>query len=712
MIRHAKSITALTLIGALSACGALTQRPGEKLPLKLLEVPPPPQEPEQAAGETAPPAKPALQEAEITLGTGQTIRPPSQPRPPRKPGNYTLNFDDADLGEVAKVILGDILKTNYVLSPRAAGKITLQTTRPLNREEVLPALELVLRMNGLALVKKGDFYWIGPLAEASKGAPLSVAGRTLPPGFQVRIYPLRYIGVKSLEKILPPLLSPKALLYADPVRNLLLVAGTSDELTAADEVVRTFDVNFLKGMSVGLFPLHNLDAETLRADLESVLGKKVLEDDSILRLIPIDRLNALMVITRQPEYLQLAQTWINRLDRAVSEEAGSVHVYRAQNVDAKKLAETLNQIFTGNTQAPKTQVAPGRRKVTLKGRSRPQTTARRTQTPLRIIADEPNNALIIIASQEQYREIEKVIKDLDRLPLQVLIDASIIEVTLTDDLQYGLEWFAQNKLPKQHSTAGFSSNGLNLGDAAKTALLNSLAPGFSYVWQSKSQDIGIILKAAAEKGKLNVISSPSLMVLNNHEATITVGEQISLQTSQATNTATSGNNPIITATFQQRDTGVQLKIKPRVNTGGLVIMELDQKVDDIGRRLEGSPNPNIIQRQIKSTVAVKNGDTLVLGGLIKDNRNKSRSGIPFLYKLPLIGHLFGTTTENINRTELVVLITPRVVENRRDAFAVTNEFRLRLKELYQTPEEYLKQPSQPRREPEPATPAAKPGSAG
>ncbi|BCX89298.1 general secretion pathway protein D [Methylomarinovum tepidoasis] len=703
MIRHVKSITALTLIGALAACESLTHRPGEKLPLELLEVPPvPPETSENPSKAGASPLEPPLKEAEITLGTGQTIRPPSHPRPSRKPGKYTLNFDDADLGEVAKVILGDILKVNYVLSPRAAGKITLQTTRPLNREEVLPALELVLRMNGLALVKKGDFYWIGPMDEATQGAPLSLTGSNLPPGFQVRIYPLRYMEVESIQKILQPLLGPKSLLYTDPVRNLLLVAGTSAELSATDEVVRTFDVNFLKGMSVGLFPLHNLDAETLSADLEKALGKKVLQDASLLRLIPIDRLNALMVITRQPEYLQLAQTWIKRLDRAVSEETGSVHVYRVQNMDAKKLAETLNQIFTGKTQVPRTQVAPGSRRVTLKGRNQPQSSARRTQTPLRIIADEPNNALIIIANQEQYREIEKVIKDLDRLPLQVLIDASIIEVTLSDDLKYGLEWFAQNKLPKKYSNTGYSTDGLNLGDAAKTALLNALAPGFSYVWQSKSQEIGVILQMAAQQGKLNVVSSPSLMVLNNHEATINVGDQISLQTSQATNTGSSGTNPIITATYQQRDTGVQLKIKPRVNTGGLVIMDLEQKVDDIGRQLPGNPNPTIIQRQITSTVAVKDGDTLVLGGLIKDNRDQSQDGIPWLYKLPIIGHLFGTTTERIKRTELVVLITPRVVRNRHDAFVLTNEFRLRLKELYQTPAEYLKQPPKRRRSPKPA----------
>jgi len=639
---------------------------------------------------------------EIRSARGKLFSPPRLLPEPKTEGKYTLNFDDADLGEVIKVVLGDILRKNYVLSPKAGGKITLQTTRPLHRDEVLPALELVLRMNGLALVKKQGFYWVGPDSEATSGAPLSAPGAKAPPGYQVRIFPLHYVGVKSMEKILEPILPPKAMLYSDPARNLLVIAGTASELASIERTIKVFDVNYLQGMSVGLYPLHNLDPDTLTEDLKHALGEKIMgEDESLIRLLPIKRLNALMVITPQPEYLKLAQNWISRLDRAIFENSGTVHVYRAQNVDAVKLAETLNQIFTGLKPQAAVTLAPGLKKGAVSSKSTgTKKPARLTRfTPkdnknIRIIADEPNNALVIIADQEDYRSIERVLKQLDRMPLQVLIDASIIEVTLSDELEYGLEWFAQNKIPNKFSTTGFSNSGLDLGNAAKTALLNSLAPGFTYVWQSSSQDIGVILHAAANNNKLNVISSPSLMVLNNHEATIVVGDQISLQTSATTNTGSSGSNPLVTQTFQQRDTGVQLKIKPRVNAGGLVIMDLEQKVDDVGAVQPGSNNPTIIQRQINSTVAVKNGDTLVLGGLIKDNRNQSATGIPWLYKIPWIGKLFGVNNQKFNRTELVVLITPKVIKNRRDVYEVTNEFKKRLKGLYEQPEKYLMKPNQ------------------
>ncbi len=702
MMRSAVSILIMSIIFlGLTSCHMIPPRPGEKIPLELAKVTEiPAEEPPPALPEKEEVSQP-LTEPEIRPGTGIFIHPPRISPKTRKAGTYSLNFDDADLNEVAKVILGDILKLNYVISPKARGRVTLQTTRPLRRDEVLPTLEMALRMNGLAIVQKNGFYWIGPAAEATTGAPLSIPGKPIPPGYQIRIFPLHYIGVDSMKEILKPTLPPKALLYADTVRNLLMVAGTADELAAVQETVNSFDINYLKGMSVGLYPLYNLDAETLSEDLKAALGEKILSKDSaLLRILPIKRLNAVMVITAQPDYLQLADTWIKRLDRALVETSGSVHVYRAQNVDAVKLAETLNQIFTGLKPEAALTIAPGLKKTTVTSKSKQPgrkithlTT--REGKDIRIIADEPNNALIIIADQENFRSIERVIKQLDRLPLQVLIDASIVEVTLTDDLRYGLEWYAQNQLPKKHSVTGFTNDGLNLTDAAKEAMLNTLAPGFTYVWQSSSQDIGVILHAASENGKLNVISSPSLMVLNNHEAKIVVGDQISLQTAQSTNTGTSGDNPIVTNTFQQRDTGVQLTIKPRVNSGGLVIMELEQKVDDVGRTREGSPNPDIIQRQITTTVAVKDGDTLVLGGLIKDNRSETKSGIPILHRIPWIGNLFGTTNDTFKRTELVVLITPRVVENRRDAYDITNEFKQRLRELYQSEEHPEKAPPPP-----------------
>ncbi|MGR9116559.1 MAG: type II secretion system protein GspD, partial [Gammaproteobacteria bacterium] len=292
------------------------------------------------------------------------------------------------------------------------------------------------------------------------------------------------------------------------------------------------------------------------------------------------------------------------------------------------------------------------------------------------IADETNNTLVIVSTAQEYSVIRKVIEQLDVMPLQVLIDATIVDVTLTDDLQYGIEWSITH-----------DNGGMNIIDSFGGAAAAAFTGGLSYSFISNSEDIQAILRAQASKGNLNVISSPSLMVLNNQEASIQVGNEISLRTSQNTPlTGSISDNSTLVQTNQltQRKTGVKLKVKPRVNAGGLVIMEITQSVED-PKTTSSSPggNPDILTREITSAVAVHSGETLVLGGLIKENNDNSKTGIPFLHELPLIGPLFGGTTYNKLKTELVVLITPRVVTSKLEARAVSDEFKRKLTGIYQ-----------------------------
>jgi general secretion pathway protein D len=302
---------------------------------------------------------------------------------------------------------------------------------------------------------------------------------------------------------------------------------------------------------------------------------------------------------------------------------------------------------------------------------------------VRIVADPSNNALIITARAQDYKEIESVIKELDVLPLQVMIDATIAEVLLTDNLRYGIKWYFQQ---------GSNAEGL-LGGAGRSVMDNVTeglkAYAFSYSLVALGKDVRVLLSAEANKNKVNILSSPSLMVLNNQEATIKVGDQVPILTNQVgslTGTGISVTTPGLTTVsgIQYRDTGVLLTIRPRVNAGGLVIMDLAQAVDDVKEQVSGGINsPTITQRQIKSSVAVNNGETLVLGGLIKENISNNRTGIPLLHDLPLIGDLFGQTDKKLDRTELVILLTPRVVESRSKARDITNEFRRKLTGLYE-----------------------------
>jgi len=282
---------------------------------------------------------------------------------------------------------------------------------------------------------------------------------------------------------------------------------------------------------------------------------------------------------------------------------------------------------------------------------------------IRIIADERNNALVILATAAEYRMIEATLKRLDIVPLQVLIEVTIAEVTLTDDLKYGLQWF------------------FNLGDSSftfstlSTGAVSSAFPGFSYLFSAG--DAGAVLNALTEITDVRVISSPQLMVLDNQTARLQIGDQVPIATQSSVSTIT--DNPPIVNTIQFRDTGVILEVTPRVNASGLVVLDVLQEVSDVVETTTSDLNsPTIQQRSIQSTVAVQSGDTIALGGLIRDREEESVSGIPILSAIPILGNLFKTTQNIVRRTELLVLITPRVVRDRREALDVTEELRRRL----------------------------------
>jgi len=475
----------------------------------------------------------------------------------------------------------------------------------------------------------------------------------------------------------------------------MLLAGTASELARAMEMVNAFDIDVMKGRSFGLFPLQNVDAAKIIEELEQVFQQKSgATGQGFFQFMAIERLNSILAITQQSKYLQDIGSWVFRLDKANTSAGGGVIVYKVQHAEAVKLAETLNEIFSQNSQKNSTaSVAAGRKtvQITNKDKKQTKTTKKLATTSLsdvgdvKIIADEDNNALIIMATAQDYSVVQRVIKQLDVMPLQVLIDATIVEVALDDELQYGIKWFFEHS-DGQH--AG-DSGGIGLASTAASLALAgatggaSTAAGFGYGFVSNSGDIKAVLNAESVKGNINIISSPSLMVLNNKEASIQVGEEKSLRTSESTNTSGGADSAIVTNTIQQRKTGVTVNVKPRVNANGLVIMEIEQSVEDFGQGDGTNGNPDILTREIKSSVAVQSGETIVLGGLISEKNSYAKGGIPFLHDLPLIGPLFGTTSKGKEKTELVVLITPRVVKSRLDAKLVTDEFKRKLSGIYE-----------------------------
>ena len=609
-------------------------------------------------------------------------------------GKFSLNFEDAALSAVVKVILNDLLNESYMMNPKVTGKVTLQTSRPLTRDELLPTLELLLQVNNAALLRDKTLYRIEPLTEALQGAVsprLARGGKNLPAGYQVRIMPLAYIGVEEMQEILKPIVSPKAVVRADPARNLLMLAGTGNELDYIKETIDIFDVDYMQGMSFGIFPLNNVDTETIKKELDEIFDSASGNPlAGMFKLMPIERLNALLVITPQASYLDQIKRWIVRLDKANSQAGGGAIVYRVQHIKATDLAGTLNEIFSGGGENKhrEASVAIGRQAVEISNRNKKSTSNKKTPraagrntvtnisgiSDVKFIADEPNNAIIIVATAQQYETIRNVIKQLDVMPLQVLIDATIIAVTLDDKTDYGVTWSLE------HGDAG---DGTGLGVVGLTGAAAS--GGFSYAITRTIGNLKVDIEAAASKNNINVLSSPSLMVLNNQQATIKVGDQVPIRTSQSTPTSGGADtNPIQTSSIEMRDTGVTLTVTPRVNAGGVVIMDIEQSVDDASdNKVSGIDSPTITQRSIKSSVAVHSGETIVLGGLMSNTTSDNKSGIPFLMDIPYLGSLFSQTTRSNKKSELIVLLTPRVLANRADARLVTREYKQKLSGIFE-----------------------------
>jgi general secretion pathway protein D len=636
-------------------------------------------------------------------------------------GKVTLNFANAEIRDVIDIVLGDTLGLNYIIDPGVQGTVTVRTSQPMSRADVIPALENILALSGVALTLVGGTYMVVPQdMAAGLSTPLvSPADRQLARGYGINIIPLSYASASAMQEILEPFVAPGSL-RADSARNLLIYSGSGADARDLIEMVKVFDVDWMRGMSFALFPVQVADPKTLVADLETVFlqegGSPV---EGLIRFVPVERLSAVLAISPRSIYLDRAQTWIERLDRGVEGAGRRIFVYYVENVRAADLADILGQVFEGRA-APsreerRASLAPGLTPVELQSEQRAaqpegvaegaeatpsparvrQTAAREAgvgqavgglleESDIRIIADETSNSVLILSTAAEFRMIEATLKKLDVLPLQVLIEATIAEVGLNDQLRYGLQWFFES--------GDFEAS---LTQAASGAV-DAILPGFNFI-ADFSSEARVVLSALTEITDVKVISSPSLMVLDNQSARLQVGDQVPVATAALTTaeSITVTGDTSIRSEIQLVDTGVILEVTPRVNPGGLVTMEVSQEVSTaVPTTTSDLESPTIQQRQIESVVAVQSGDTVALGGLIIDEDSEAVTGVPLLSDIPILGNLFKTTTETNRRVELLVLITPRVVQSRIDNQKITDELRQRLRAI-EPLEQKIKRQDQP-----------------
>jgi general secretion pathway protein D len=684
-------------------------------------------------------------QAEVQPGSGKFIDEQaarmSIASPPSVEGQITFNFENQPIQAVVQAILGSLLKENYTIAPNVTGNVTFSTSKPITPEQAMPILQMLLSWTNNTMVHKEGRYEVVPVKDAIPG---NLTPRIAPPniakGYEVRVFPLKYIAATEMQKLLKPYAKTEAVVSADNARNMIVMAGTASELANYQRSIDVFDVDWLKGMSVGVYSLRNMDVAKIMPELDKIFGATGESPlAGMFRFIPMDTTNSIVVITPQKDYLKQAETWLYRLDIGVGENGTQLYVYDVKNVKAVELSDHLNAIYTGRTSTKSStsgNVAPGLRPTSIGGfnagaggmsgsnypgqqqqskslaatgananASNVSTTgtgapaaAGQKESDIRITPIEENNQLLIMATPGEWDSIVSAIHRLDISPLQVQIEAKILEVTLDGDLQFGVQWWLAGLINSNTGTNG-SSTGFtydprfqgNPADRHRSSLGGQAPPspagatGLFYSFLNK--DFQVALSALQTNGNTKVLSTPSMVVLNNQEAQITVGTQVPVVSTSIlgiTGVAGTTNNNVSNTGIGQASyisTGVTLDIKPRVNPGGLVYMDVNQEDSTPGNGTSANPNPPINQRNLQTQVAVQSGETVLLGGMIQDTDSTTKSGVPLLSSIPLLGSLFGNTSKSHHRTELIVLITPRVITNSDDAREMTQEYEQKFESL-------------------------------
>lgn len=592
-----------------------------------------------------------------------------------------LNFQDLDLQAFVQAVLGDALKQNYVIDPAVSGTVTIQTVRPLPEESLLGVLQEVLTLNGATMVLNDGRYRILPLSKAAQLPLVTRVKRLQNQGYGLQIVPLQFIGATEMAQILQPSMKTQGVVYTDKRRNLLILSGSEVLITSMMDMINIFDVDWLAGKSISLFSLRYVEPDVLVKELETALDGSGGElFDGVVRLIPIERVNGILVVSNTQKYLQELTKWIKRLDVSNNKVEKRLFVYHLKNTKAVDIAATLTNIFqasnTSETITRDAQVLPTDTAVTIgdAATTSPGTTNASISisegSDINIIADEVSNTLVILGTAREYEMVESAIKKLDVLPKQVLVEATILEVGLSGDLNFGVEWFFKN------NNIGGNKSGLGQLSLGADGIA-AQAPGFSYSVIDGVGDIRLVVNALESKTNVKVLSSPSVMVLDNKSASINIGDEIPVPSRQSTSNL-DPSAPTVNE-IQYRNTGILLEISPRINAGGLVTLEVKQEVSDaITTETSGLDAPTIQQRTIESTVAIQSGQSVILGGLIRDKQEDSKSGLPVLSRLPVVGNLFSQTSNSDRRTELLVVLTPHVISNPIEAREITDEFRAKL----------------------------------
>jgi general secretion pathway protein D len=742
-------VALLVLLALASGCAAPMPRPPAQATPPIAITPPPPT-PEPLP--TLPPTSVGPRTVTPAPPAAEPKPPPSIPQPPTAPpvpaaqrGRFVvLNFDNADVETVIQAA-SEIIGFNYVLSPDVRGKVTVQTSGRIAQEEVFGVLLAILEVHGFTAVKAGNLYKIIRIEGARERAVPTIVGSTPDPNrtsdeIITQIVAIKYSSVNDLSALLTPLKSTRGTLIAHRETNVLIITDTASNITRLLDIIRLVDVQ-VAGDELQIIPVTYADSAELATILTQLFasgrirttapgtpptpvapqppgvqppGPAGAPGGSAERaplIIPERRSNSLIVHAKKHE-VETIRRLVLQLD--VNIYGGRrVFIYYAENAKSKDLAATLNSIYGAREGSsgggPGGPAGPS---PTTPGRTQPPTTPPPVggigagaseilaEGQVRFIADEITNAVIVTTFPRSWVEIENTIKQLDRMPRQVLIEVLVAEVTLTDELRLGIDWAVRqgrfnianvNTGPPGLPTSTGPDGGLITLPrpvAGPTALVGPLGHGLT-AWTFATDQFIAMLNALASENKVNIVSNPHVMTSENKKAVINVSTSVPIVTSQTTGqvaaatttTTTTTTTAGLNQTVEYRDAGVILTVTPRIGERGTVALDVKQEVNSVGPNVQPTNSPSFIKREAETSVVLVNNMTLVLGGLIQDTVTLDNRGIPFFRDIPIFGYLFRFTGRKVEKTELLLLITPRVVGTAIDAAKITNDMRRATPEL-------------------------------
>jgi general secretion pathway protein D len=588
----------------------------------------------------------------------------------------SLNFVNAPASDVARAVIGEVLALPVSVADGVSGVVTLSAPEPIPAADALEALETVLVESGLALLRVKDGFLLTKLDQAGQAtAPIN---RGAAVGYGVAFAPVRYAAPSELVTLIQPFISGRLTMTPDDARGAIIFRGPQSDIATAIEAIEIFDTPQLTDRVFGLFKLQFADAATLKTEIVAVIDAATAGAASAVDILSLPRLNLLFVTARTKDAFAETRAWIERLDQPSGGDDRRLRYYAALNTSAETLAQQLNAALGGYVEA-----AGGA--GTAAGESAAQPSFRNFpggdgagQHRVSIAVDASNNALIMRATDKEYREISDLLERMDVLSPQVLIEATIAEVTLNDTLGYGVRWFFENA-ESRVSFPGSSPGGRDDNNPATS--LNpfaSVVPGLNYSFASNNVSAALDLLDSVTD--VSVLSAPSIMVLNNQAAHLQVGDEVPIVTQQAQSTI-NPDSPLV-STLQLRETGVILDVKPRINASDFVVLEITQEVSDVApTTTSGIDSPTIQQRKFTSTVAVKNNGTIALGGLIRETYADTETGVPLLKDIPALGYAFKSRDVTKRRTELVIFLTPRIIRTDDDARNAINYIRREMTRL-------------------------------